>query len=415
MRHACSCLVCCLLRGKGVYGCTLASWVWARRFHRKNSQLVTMCTRCVYTLCTRCVHAGFARDADMLTHLQPDSSDEDEEAIRGAGIRAAASGAAPAASARKKPLFDKNRVLRAVLGREAPGARGTKDENAKGCAQHLPSFFTDEVQQRWLDWAARTPSTLSDVPEEHRLRKCEMPQKCLPVGAAIVVEARVQRELLTYSNLDGRSIGKTTLARDAEALKPLYEHDVKIGSKVALKREPMDPTNKGPGGYNTPFYIGDVLGINYVAGSDVMAMVVHAPEGAACSSQSATVRPRRIESLKLHFRMPLSRHKFNDDVQKPWALACHGLHMWSTACEQRGECRRAAKAATGSASETAMVYVAEAAELMEADVSFTKSSQLTNKSRERLAEHGPADGSWQTLLGILGSVHQQKPSKRIRR
>lgn len=379
------------------------------------------CVHVVYTLCTQCVHNVYtqvllATQTIMLTHLQSDSSDEDADAIRGAGIHAAAAGAAPASSrARKKPLFDKNRVLRAVLGREAPGARGTKDENAKGCAQHLPSFFTDEVQQRWLDWAARTPSTLSDVPEEHRLRKCEMPQKCLPVGAAIMVEARVQRELLTYSNLDGRCIGKTTLARDAEALKPLYEHDVKIGSKVALKREPMDPTNKGPGGYNTPFYIGDVLGINYVAGSDVMAMVLHAPEGAACSSQSATVRPRRIESLKLHFRMPLSRLKFNDDVQKPWALACHGLHMWSKACEQRGECRRAAMAATGSASETAMMYVAEAAELMEADVSFTKSNQLTNKSRERLAEHGPADGSWQTLLGILGSVHQEKPSKRIRR
>ena len=45
-------------------------------------------------------------------------------------------------------------------------AHGTKDENAT--AQRLPSFFPDDVQQRWMDWAARTPSTLSDVPEEHR-------------------------------------------------------------------------------------------------------------------------------------------------------------------------------------------------------------------------------------------------------
>ena len=241
-----------------------------------------------------------------------------------------------------------------------------------------------------------------------------MPNKCLPAGAATVVEARVQRELITYSNSDGRSIGKTTLARDADATRPLYEHDVKIGSSVGIKRQPIDPIKLGPGGYNTPFYIGDVIGITFVASSDVM--VVYAPEGAASSSQPAAAPPRRIESLKLHFRMPLSRNKFHDDVKKPWALACNGLHEWTKACEQTGECRRAAKAATGSVTATEMVYVAEADELMEADVGFQKGRQLTSKSCERLAEHGPADGSWQALLGLppRGSA-QQKPSKRIRR
>jgi hypothetical protein len=122
-----------------------------------------------------------------------------------------------------------------------------------------------------------------------------MPNKCLPAGAATVVEARVQRELITYSNSDGRSIGKTTLARDADATRPLYEHDVKLGSTVAIKREPIDPMKLGPGGYNTPFYIGDVIGITFVASSDVM--VVCAPEGAPASgSQPAAALPRRIES-----------------------------------------------------------------------------------------------------------------------
>jgi hypothetical protein len=71
---------------------------------------------------------------------------------------------------------------------------------------------------------------------------------------------------------------------------------------------------------------------------------------------------------------------------------------------------------TGSVTATEMVYVAEADELMEADVGFQKGRQLTSKSCERLAEHGPADGSWQALLGLppRGTV-QQKPSKRIRR
>jgi hypothetical protein len=114
--------------------------------------------------------------------------------------------------------------------------------------------------------------------------------------------------------------------------------------------------------------------------------------------------------------MPLSRNKFHDDVKKPWALACNGLHEWTKACEQTGECRRAAKAATGSVTATEMVYVAEADELMEADVGFQKGRQLTSKACERLAEHGPADGSWQALLGLPPrGTAQQKPSKRIRR
>jgi len=342
-------------------------------------------------------------------HADPDSSDEEEIATRAALTAAGANGG----NGRKKQPFDKNRVLLAVLGREAPGAPA----NAMGCAQRLPSFFPSDVQQIWVDWARRTPSTLADVPEEHRLRHCRMPMKCLPAGASTAVEVgRVQRELITYRNVDGRSLGKTTLARDADALKPLYENDVKLGSTVAIKREPIDPLNKGPGGYNTPFYIGDVIGIDYVAPDD--AMVVYDPAGAVAtsSSQSAVAPPRRIKSLQLHFRMPLSRNKFNDDVQKPWALACNGLHKWTKACEQTGECRRAAKAATGSASATEMVYVAEAEELMEADVGLRAGDQITSKSRERLAEHGPADGSWRTLLGLPASDSaQEKPSKRIRR
>jgi hypothetical protein len=154
-----------------------------------------------------------------LARRPPDSSD-DEDTTHPAATDPAA--AASGVHARKSQPFHKNRVLLAVLGREAPGALGTKDENTTGCAQRLPSFFPPEVQQRWVDWAARTPSTLAEVPEEHRLRQCRMPNKCLPAGAATVVEARVQRELITYSNSDGRSIGKTTLARDADATRPLW-------------------------------------------------------------------------------------------------------------------------------------------------------------------------------------------------
>ena len=328
-----------------------------------------------------------------------DSSDEE---FTGAGATGTAATAAKAE--RKKLPFDKNRVLLAVLGREAPGARGPKEEAAIGCAQRMPSFFPPEVKQRWMDWAARTPGTLAEVPEEQRLRHCTMPQKCLPAGSSAAVDApRVQRELITYSNSDGRSMSKAALARDADAQKPLYEHDVKIGATVAIRREPIDPTNKDPGGYNTPFYLGDVLAVNFVADSD--AVVVRPPDGAASSSQAAAAPPRRIQSLALHFRMPLYRNKFSDDVQKPWELACQGLHPWTKACVIR--CKRAATVAPGG-TETALLYLAEAGELMEADVTLNKGHQIRKDSRERLAEHGPADGSWLSLLGLPAKASAQK-------
>ena len=351
-----------------------------------------------------------------------DSSDE--EYATGA---AATGTAATAAQAKRKKLpFDKKRVLLAVLGREAPGVRGPKEEAAIGCAQRMPSFFPPEVKQSWIDWAARTPGTLAEVPEEQRLRQCCMPQKCLPAGSSAAVEApRVQRELITYSNSDGRSIGKAALTRDADAQKPLYEHDVKIGKTVAIRREPIDPTNKDPGGYNTLFYLGDVRAVNFVADSD--AVIVRPPNGAASSSQAAAAPPRRIQSLQLHFRMPLFRNKFNDDVQKPWELACQGLHPWSKACRAKW-CLHGAKLANVDSSdatdppaqpppaETAMLHVAEAGELMEADVTLNKGHQISKDSRERLAEHGPADGSWRSLLGLPAKASaQKKPSKRVRR
>ena len=77
-------------------------------------------------------------------HVDPDCSDE-EEIATGAALNAAGE------NRRKKQPFDKNRVLLAVLGREAPGAPA----NAMGCAHRLPSFFPSDVQQIWVDWARR--------------------------------------------------------------------------------------------------------------------------------------------------------------------------------------------------------------------------------------------------------------------
>ena len=144
-------------------------------------------------------------------------------------------------------------------------------------------------------------------------------------------------------------------------------------------------------------------------------MVARAPEGAGSSSAAPPPPRRQIESIVLHYRMPLSRSKFVDDVTKPWVLACHGMcKPWTAACDNRTACKAAAKRA--GSTTTAMLHTADPREVMEAGLTLTALSQLDKKSRERLAEHGPADRSWQAALGLAakdGAAPQT--SKRVRR
>lgn len=230
-----------------------------------------------------------------------DSSDSDEEP--------------PAADGGKKKAFDKDSVIKAVLGRQAPGA---KPGAQKGCADHLPTFFTPQVTSSWLRWAEATPTKLEEVPEPHRLRTCKMPMKCLPVGEQQVEQQRVQREIIRYQNADGLQVNAAMLLRDSDARKALLEGDVLVGSTVALAREAIDAAASLPGGYGTPFYIGDVCSIEYEAGTEDCCAIV---ASAGASSSHAAATPRRIASLGIHYRMPRLRFDFVDDVQRPWALA----------------------------------------------------------------------------------------------
>lgn len=323
-----------------------------------------------------------------------DSSDSDEEP--------------PAADGGKKKAFDKDRVIKAVLGRQAPGANPGAQ---KGCADHLPTFFKPEVTSSWLRWAAATPSKLEEVPEQHRLRTCKMPMKCLPAGEQQVEQQRVQREIIRYQNADGRQVNATMLVRDSDARKALVEGDVLVGSTVALAREAIDATASLPGGYGTPFYIGDVRSIEYEAGTEDCCAIV---ASAGASSSHAAATPRRIASMGIHYRMPRLRFDFVDDVQRPWVLACHGKHEWTSACVHRTGCL--AVAAANGQDTAAVMHQADVQELLEAGIELLSSGALAKKSKERLAEHGPPDGEWRALLGLPeAGAAQSRPSKKVRR
>ena len=63
-----------------------------------------------------------------------DSSDEDN-----------APAAQPKRVPRKKPQFDSAAVLKAVLG----SAKTAHSPEVKGVKQHVPAFFTSDIDNRW--------------------------------------------------------------------------------------------------------------------------------------------------------------------------------------------------------------------------------------------------------------------------
>jgi hypothetical protein len=184
--------------------CTKCTGPWSATKHRPSASLLRRADlRCESNLPRRC-RSTFARRrspeetsrsqrCNIRMHVDPDSSDEEEIATRAALTAAGA-----------------------ILLQAQTDAKSSRSTNRECCslysaAKHLwstcerhgvcpastvllPSFFPSDVQQIWVDWARRSPSTLADVPEEHRLRHCRMPMKCLPAGASTAVDKRLRSD-----------------------------------------------------------------------------------------------------------------------------------------------------------------------------------------------------------------------------
>ena len=330
-----------------------------------------------------------------------DSSDDEPAA------NAAANKSAQRARTRqKKEEFSTQTVLNAVLGESETEKTG---KGVKGVQQHLPAFFTADTVQSWRDWAKRTPNHLSEVPEEQRMRKCDMPRKCLPADQQAIIIPRIQKELITYKNANSEAISRRELQREGDSAKPLDETEISVGSIVALKR--ADESHVDEPGYDTPFYIGDVKEITLKPGAaDDEAADEEAADKEAASSSAARV----IESVLIHYRMPRLRSNHCNDLTKKWTLVCNGgsAHEWTRQCERRRECRLAAKNAGQEAS--AMTHVANPAEIFETNLVLTGAEKLTIETRERLASaaHAPADGSWRDALALPPLEKKQQPKSR---
>ncbi len=310
-------------------------------------------------------------DSSSEEELPYDSSDQDEPAP-----------ALPKRVQRKKPQFDSAAVLRAVLG----SAKTSGSAEVKGVKQHVPAFFGRDIEDRWEAWSQRTPNHLSEVPAEQQQR-CLMPGRCLPADAPVEQVARVQAELITYSNTAGRRVVRTQMQRDNDANKPLVDGDITVGSTVAFKRE--EGATTGVPGWNTPFYIGDVLSIELE------------PEPASSSGSSSPRPARAITIVRVHHRMPRYGCKHCDDVLRPWMLVCNGgeSHPWTAACDLRTNLCVPAKL-KGKEDAAKMTDLVDACAIFETALDLTATGALRQGTKERLAEHGPPGSSWHDLLKV---------------
>ena len=244
-----------------------------------------------------------------------------------------------------------------------------------------PEFFTDDEKQQWDQWLDGTPASAEDSPDGRTLFPLQMPAKCLPRTShhcawqqcwPIVVQYQ-QEEIITYNNAGGRQFRRADRQRQHGQSKRLLPADLPVKSTVAIRRDTA--RQPGPPGYNTPFYVGDVVSVDTVDASG------------------------HVGELEIHFRMPQAGDGlFCDDLNKPWNLACHALHTYHRSCE-RGIACRAAAAKAGSAA-CAFTYKCHADEVIETKLAFNPSGTIKAEAKKRLASSAPESGAWNAQLGL---------------
>ena len=289
---------------------------------------------------------------------EPDSSDEEAPAAN------------PRARERRvRPLFDKNAIYNAVVG-----------EHPKAVRTHLRSHFADDgVLADWQAWLKDTPEVLSEVAAEAHALPMRMPTKFAARAPAPMEAApmRVQPELMIYNNPDGTAYGKEQRQRDAIASRPLRRDELTVGKTVAIRRDPADPWE--PLGYGTPLYFGDILSVETAAGGS--------------EEEPHSLGPL-VKELTVHYRIPLLRGAWCNEIVRPLKLACVHCVQWEPACETRPKC--VAKRAPGAVTSK-MTAVVSADALYEADLKLVSSGALSMSARRRLAE---ANSSWRKALGL---------------
>lgn len=282
--------------------------------------------------------------------------------------RSSAAGAAPGAAPGGGQQCEeaKERGLRPAVVKEFLGMIQRRDRLG-------PDFFTDDEKKEWDEYLDGVPASASESADGKTLLPVQMPRKCKPRAEGRAGSSSTgQQEIITYTNAGGRQFQTADRQRQHAASKPLRMADVPQGSTVAIKRDP-DAASTDPG-YNTPFYIGDVI-------------------------DAVTDESGMVQKVTIHYRMPQAAGGlFCNDLKRGWSLACHAQHKYTKACERGRECKAAA-AKAGSESAR-FVYICDAAEVFETKLAFNDSGTLKAASKKRLAESAPEQGEWDVRLGL---------------
>ena len=296
---------------------------------------------------------------------------------------AAHNGEKPQSVASSERRFDKDAVLSAVetLHRKAP--------------ELLPADMLAE----WQSWHASAPTTCSEVADAKHPLPLRMPMKCSPSPnePAPLRAAAQQQQLLTYQNPEGQGYTKDARARDALAAISLKEDDVPVGSTVALRRPPQDEGVANEPGYDTLFYLADVVSVELSDGP------------------KDHVGSREVASLEVHYRMPFRNGKACDDEHRAWHPICVGHHQWAHMCEARGQCVKLRENYALSLRRGTSKYmvVADPLSVFETKIDFTQGGQLSAGSKKRLRTGASTSGMWDERLGIRDAP--QRPQKGLKK
>ena len=286
----------------------------------------------------------------------------------------------PAKKARKAPDTSAAPEREAQGGEQDSRPRGLQKEAIRGMLAEMwredrlgTEFFNDEQKQQWQIWLDNEPDSADQVAAEDDPFPIRMPRKCIPRPRSEGGEASssVQHEIISYSNVNGRQFSTDARRRQYQQGKPLPASSVPPGSALAVAKGDSIRTP----GFDTPFYIGDVLHVESTADG-------------------------YIKTVTIHYRMPEAAGQlFCNDCTKPWRLACCAQHVWDKMCERKKPCKEAA-AAAGSLTGCRWTGVHEAGEIIETQLTFNSSHTLKAECKRRLAESAPVTGGWNNVLGV---------------
>ena len=250
-----------------------------------------------------------------------------------------------------------------------PSARRECHDSVANHYRSSEVLSSGEFEGEWRAWFGTTAEKLADVPVQARALPIRMPMKCAAtVRTAGESSSEPKPETISYHNPDGRKFTREDLRREASSTISMRLEDFPIGSCVVVKRS-AESDSDAPG-FNTPFYVGQVLSVD------------------AASEDSNAV----VTKLTVHWRMPRFRTGFCNDMTKPLALVCVGMHEWSAVCET--SCKKHRPSSNANTSKMIMELTPDM--ILETKIGLTPASKaLSKKAKEQLVKSNPA---WRDAL-----------------